>query len=197
MSDSKISNALSLLEDSLKENGEDVKQLLQEKYAHLHDIFTEDFAVEIPPASLRVPLNTSERAQKRIRLETVENIAACLGAGPEQINRRLKELDYESDIERVIAINASSLSLFGLTLSIVNRRWIILPMTVAYFLLQHGIQGWCPPVPVLRGFGVRTRREIDDERNILKRIRGDFGEFQSQNDDPHRLAVELLNAQTA
>ncbi|WP_407921819.1 hypothetical protein, partial [Corallococcus sp. AB049A] len=27
------------------------------------------------------------------------------------------------------------------------------------FLLQHGLQGWCPPLPLLRRLGLRTRGE--------------------------------------
>jgi hypothetical protein len=46
---------------------------------------------------------------------------------------------------------------------------------VTAFLFQHALQGWCPPVPVLRRLGFRTMREIDTERYALKAIRGDFG----------------------
>jgi len=45
---------------------------------------------------------------------------------------------------------------------------------VAAFLFQHAVQGWCPPIPVLRRLGVRTSREIELERIALKALRGDF-----------------------
>ena len=45
---------------------------------------------------------------------------------------------------------------------------------VGGFLLQHAVQGWCPPVPVFRRLGVRTQTEIDEERYALKALRGDF-----------------------
>jgi hypothetical protein len=51
---------------------------------------------------------------------------------------------------------------------------LILPGVVAAFLLQHAIQGFCPPLPVLRALGYRTDREIETERNALKAARGDF-----------------------
>ena len=38
----------------------------------------------------------------------------------------------------------------------------------------NALRGWCPPVPVLRRFGVRTGREIEQERYALKILRGDF-----------------------
>jgi hypothetical protein len=56
----------------------------------------------------------------------------------------------------------------------VDRRFFALPAVVAAFLLQHAVQGWCPPLPVFRRAGVRTAAEIDHERYALKAIRGDF-----------------------
>ncbi|CAN5323809.1 hypothetical protein BH23VER1_BH23VER1_13700 [soil metagenome] len=56
----------------------------------------------------------------------------------------------------------------------VDRRWIVLPMAVTAFLLQHAVQGWCPPLPLIRRLGVRTQREIEEERMALKLLRGDF-----------------------
>jgi hypothetical protein len=43
------------------------------------------------------------------------------------------------------------------------------------FLFQYAVQGWCPPVPLFRRIGVRTRGEIDGEKFALKALRGDFG----------------------
>ncbi|AHM62364.1 hypothetical protein D770_20575 [Flammeovirgaceae bacterium 311] len=33
---------------------------------------------------------------------------------------------------------------------LVYKRWLILPGVVAPFLLQHSLQGWCPPLSVFR-----------------------------------------------
>jgi hypothetical protein len=56
----------------------------------------------------------------------------------------------------------------------VDRRLFLLPAIVAGFLLQHALQGWCPPVPLFRHLGFRTAAEIDEERYALKALRGDF-----------------------
>jgi hypothetical protein len=45
-----------------------------------------------------------------------------------------------------------------------------LPGVVLSFLLQHALQGWCPPLPILRRMGVRTRGEIDQEKYELKAL---------------------------
>jgi hypothetical protein len=53
-------------------------------------------------------------------------------------------------------------SLIGLALgAAVDRRFFILPGLVAGFLLQHAVQGWCPPVTFFRRGGFRTAAEIE------------------------------------
>jgi hypothetical protein len=92
-----------------------------------------------------------------------------------EIPDRLEELDREWDIERAIEANASALALVGVGLAAGHdRRWLVLPALVTAFLFQHAIQGWCPPVPVLRKLGFRTSYEIEEERRALKALRGDF-----------------------
>jgi hypothetical protein len=92
-----------------------------------------------------------------------------------EIQLRLAELDHEWDIERTIEANASTIMLAGLGLgAFVDRRFFALPAVVAAFLLQHALQGWCPPVPILRRLGFRTQTEIDEEKYALKALRGDF-----------------------
>ena len=43
--------------------------------------------------------------------------------------------------------NAATIALTGTLLGIfVDRRFLALPVAVTAFLLQHAVQGWCPPV---------------------------------------------------
>lgn len=129
----------------------------------------------IPATAERVTQNTANEVNERIRRQTDENIARCAAAGREAIDRRLAELDHEWDIERTLEANAATLALVGLTLgATVNRKWFLFPGVIATFLLQHAVQGWCPPVPVFRRMGIRTAKEINEERNALKALRGDF-----------------------
>jgi len=51
---------------------------------------------------------------------------------------------------------------------------LILPAVVMIFLFQHAVQGWCPPLPLFRRMGKRTRHEIEEERHALKALRGDY-----------------------
>lgn len=122
----------------------------------------------------RVREHTDPGVNERIRRQTDMNIE-YYGRRPDLIERRLEELDNEWDIERTLEANAAAVSLFGLMYGIFfKRRFLLLPVIVAGFLLQHAIQGWCPPVPVFRRLGVRTADEIMRERVALEAIKGDF-----------------------
>ena len=99
----------------------------------------------------------------------MENIREYNKLSEHEIAQRLNELQKEWDIEKTLEVNASSLALGGLLLGTsVNKKWYILPGVVVSFLLQHGLQGWCPPLPLFRMLGIRTRQEIDEERYALK-----------------------------
>ncbi|MFL9710544.1 hypothetical protein [Methylobacillus sp. Pita1] len=122
----------------------------------------------------RVRNATSDTVNDEIDRQTDRNIETFSALGEEEIKARIQRLDKEWDIERVLEVNASTLSLAGLALGVfVNKRWLLLPAGVLTFLLQHGLQGWCPPLPILRRLGVRTRSEIDREKYaLLESIRG-------------------------
>lgn len=129
----------------------------------------------LPSTVDRVPAHTADEINAQIHRQTEANIAKYARAGSAAIEHRLKELDEEWDIERVLEANAATASLIGLTLgATVDRRWFLFPAVVAAFLLQHALQGWCPPLPIFRSRGVRTASEIDYERYALKALRGDF-----------------------
>jgi hypothetical protein len=122
----------------------------------------------------RVPAYTAEHVNDRIKRETALRIQK-LASNPASIAARLRELDAEWDIERAIQANASALAFIGVALGyFVHPYWLALPALVTAFLFQHAVQGWCPPVPILRRMGFRTVYEIEQERHALKALRGDY-----------------------
>ncbi|MFP5406645.1 MAG: hypothetical protein ACLGHY_10025 [Gammaproteobacteria bacterium] len=123
----------------------------------------------------RVARNTPEEINQRIRNATEMNVVWAAQEGPAGIDRRLRELDQEWDIERCLETGAASLTVLGVAMGTNgDRKWLLLPAVVGGFLLLHVVQGWCPPLPVLRRLGVRTAGEINEERTALKALRGDF-----------------------
>jgi hypothetical protein len=122
--------------------------------------------------------HTDDAVLHRLDAETDQRVASTIAQGRDAITRRLTELEREWDVERLLEVNASTLAGTGLVLAARrNRVWLLLPATVLGFLLQHGIQGWCPPLAVFRRLGVRTRSEIDAERMALLAARGDLARF--------------------
>jgi hypothetical protein len=145
----------------------------------------------LPPTTLRVEHSTAREINARIENETEENVVRVGARGPAAIERRLHQLDDEWDIERTLEVNASTVTLVTLALGLtVHRRWLAFPAVVAAFLLQHALQGWCPPVPFLRRMGVRTEREINLERTALRILRGDF---QAWTHDPREAFAQARN----
>jgi hypothetical protein len=139
----------------------------------------------LPDTVNRVPRSTAHDVNRTIRDRTERSIAATVRGGATAIDDRVRALDREWDIERTLEANAAAVSLAGLALgAFVHRRFYALPALVAAFLLQHALQGWCPPLPLFRRRGVRTAREIDEERYALKALRGDFGAVSSPAGPP-------------
>jgi hypothetical protein len=132
--------------------------------------------VSIPGTDERVPTHTRPTANARIRERTLGNLARFVGAAPTAIDERISQLRAEWDIERTLEANAATAALLGAVLgAVADRRFLVLPAVVGGFLLQHAIQGWCPPLPIFRAINVRTSAEIHAEILALRLMRGDFG----------------------
>ena len=95
--------------------------------------------------------------------------------GKGKMTNRLKELEDEWDIERIIHLHVSGMSLTGVLLAFfVDKRWLILPAAAAAILVLHSMKGIAPQVQVLKKLGFRTKAEIDREKFSIKAMRGDF-----------------------
>jgi hypothetical protein len=134
----------------------------------------------LPATTRRVERHTADEINRRIQNEISERVR-YYADHPSGIDARLAELDREWDIERTLEANAASFGLTGVLLgAFVDRRFLALPALVSGFLLQHALQGWCPPVPFFRSRGVRTTAEINQERSALKALRGDYANGASE-----------------
>ena len=124
----------------------------------------------------RVRAHSPQSANDAIDREIRDCIRQYANRPHAEISARIEQLDREWDIERVLEMNASTLAFAGLALALTrDKRWLFVPGIVLPFLFQHAVQGWCPPIPILRKLlGVRTKGEIDREKYALKALRGDF-----------------------
>jgi hypothetical protein len=141
----------------------------------------------------RVPRHTPEDLNERIREKTRMNLIRW-GTTKENIEKRMKALNREWDMERVLEANASSLVVIGTLLGAFLNPWFyLIPLLVGGFLLQHAVQGWCPPIRLFRRLGFRTHAEIASEYYALRILRGDFESAARvlQNDPDARAEAAL------
>jgi hypothetical protein len=130
----------------------------------------------------RVRRHTSPITLAGIDAQTDANIRFFSTQPPTLISARIRELEQEWSIERYLQTNASVVALGGAILGLAfSKKWFLLSTAVMGFLFQHAVQGWCPPLPLFRRLGARTRGEIDREKFSLKAARGDFETLERLN----------------
>lgn len=128
-----------------------------------------------PPTAQRVFLRTDPKINAEIKNQTIRNLNIFKKGNVEEITERIQKLNVEWDTERVLEVNASLLVLLSSYLGVkTGRIWFLLTGFAGGFMLQHALQGWCPPLPLIRKWGVRTSDEISAEKITLKVMRGDF-----------------------
>jgi len=131
----------------------------------------------------RVKQATPSSINSKIEKDTWNNVSQYMNKSNDEITERIHQLEKEWDIERYLGVNMSTLALIGLAAGSKNKKWLALPAVVLVFFMQHSVQGWCPPLPVLRLLNIRTRKEIEQEKYALKLLRGDFNNVQNVSPD--------------
>ncbi len=124
-----------------------------------------------PAATTKVNRNTPDYINETIQRKIAETIRIYKERDKTEIKKRLEELDFEWDTERVLETNLAAItflaSIYGLTK---NRAWMLISGTASVFMFQHALQGWCPPLLLIRKLGIRTAEEIDQEKDALKQL---------------------------
>ncbi|MEL7237359.1 MAG: hypothetical protein AAGK78_00740 [Planctomycetota bacterium] len=87
---------------------------------------------------------------------------------PQEIDRRLRELDDEWDATRVLQVATSGLTIAGFWLSLSKTKlWLLLPLVLAGGALHHGLTGQSPALNLARRLGFRTNQVVEAERRQL------------------------------
>jgi hypothetical protein len=138
----------------------------------------------LPPTAKKAAYHTCGKTNQDIRSKTVSRIETHRDCGQAVLSDKIEKLDHEWDVERCLETNAAAIVLLGSIIGYRKRRnrWFLLTGTVGFFLLQHALQGWCPPLSIIRGRGIRTAEEIFQEKTVYKLIRGDFSHNTKQTD---------------
>lgn len=136
----------------------------------------------LPPTTKKVAFHTNNQVNQNIREKAVCRINIYKDSNEAVLSDKIEKLNHEWDTERFLEANAASIVLLSSIMGFKKKKrcWVLLTGAVGFFLLQHALQGWCPPLPVIRSLGVRTAEEINHEKTIIKLLRGDF--LQKTND---------------
>ena len=132
----------------------------------------------IEQRSDRVRDHSGQASNRRIAARTSARVEHVITRGRDAVIRRLAELDHEWDVDRALMVNfaiaggaayATGLYRYAERPWFGRRRkgWLYFFSAQLGFLLLHGTLGWCPPLPVFRRLGVRTKTEIEAERQAL------------------------------
>jgi len=142
-----------------------------------------------PSTTKRVSINSNPNVNFKIRNHTIRNINIYKNSSDKILSDNIEKLNNEWDIERLLEAKAATIVIASTILGLKsNKNWFLLTGAAGIFLLQHSVQGWCPPVPLLRRMGIRTSEEINNEKIVYKMLRKDFCNTNADID-----VVEMLN----
>ena len=123
------------------------------------------------PALQRVKQARKNTKNIRNNEKIQDNLVHYANETESVIRERLKQLDKEWDTDKTLLITGATVAMTGLILALaVNKKWFWLTSAVASLAGEHILQGWSPPVPILRATGMRTKKEIEKEREGLRQI---------------------------
>ena len=144
----------------------------------------------ISSTATRVTPQTPEHVNEEWSRQIEEELARYAAAGPDEIGRRLEQLDREWDLERTLEASAAVAVLAGVALGAAwDRRFLVLPAVAGGLLLLNAALGRSPSMPFLRHLNRRTASEINRERYALKALRGDFDDLRALTRDDDRADV--------
>lgn len=118
----------------------------------------------------RVRLHSTQETNEKIDRETLCNILNYSTLSTEEIKARIEELNQEWDIDRALMATSSVLGGVVLLRSLFKKKALGLLGVQLSFLLYYAAKGWCPPLPLLRRLGFRTKSEIEAEKSELLKL---------------------------
>jgi hypothetical protein len=140
----------------------------------------------------RVRRYTSRAQQERLDRKMERRVRLYTSQSPEVISERIQELRREWSIERYLQIDVAAVGLTTAALAMAkNRKWGHATCAGLAFFLFHAVEGFDPPLPLMRKAGLRSRAEINREIYALKILRGDFDNAIGAQDESARTEAAL------
>jgi hypothetical protein len=118
--------------------------------------------------------------------------------GPTALSARLRALEDEPDLETVGTLALAGAGVAGLVMGFLGSRiWRLLAWITLPLLFIHAKGRLQAPEDFLRSLGMRSRREILEEKCALKALRGDFrglAEKSGESGSDTAAALEAVRA---
>ena len=95
--------------------------------------------------------------------------------GSQAVVDRLKALEDEPDLETVATLGLAGMGVLALVFGMLGSRlWRLLAWAVLPLIFAHARGRLAGPGEFLKTLGLRSRKEIEEEKYALKALRGDF-----------------------
>jgi hypothetical protein len=107
-------------------------------------------------------------------LSLEERMALMAAAGTDAINDRIAVLEREWSCGRMVKVALGVAIIAGFALATFNAYWLLLPLVAGAFLLQYLFFPQSILTDLFQAMGFRCGSTIDEERLMLRALRGDF-----------------------
>lgn len=115
---------------------------------------------------------------------TRDNIRFYGSLGREGIDERIRALEDEWDVERAVLVGLSGAGAAGLIIGLLGSRvWRLLAWIALPLLFLFAQDKWKPSNGILKTLGLRSRKDILEEKYALKALRGDFRDVATEPED--------------
>jgi hypothetical protein len=118
--------------------------------------------------------------------------------GSQAVSDRLQALEEEPDLETVATLAMAGTGMLALVFGILGSRlWRLLAWMALPLIFVHARGRLSAPGEFLKTLGLRSRREIQEEKFALKALRGDFrdvGEARSEGMPDPASALDAVRA---
>jgi hypothetical protein len=129
----------------------------------------------VPTTNSRALKHGTVAEQEALRQAIQDQVAHYAKSPPEQLDRRLAQLDHEWELERALGTVTGAAALAGVILAAtVHAWWLGLTAAAIALQLSQTVLGRSPLAGLFRRLGLRSHGEIEQERYALKALRGDF-----------------------
>jgi hypothetical protein len=115
-------------------------------------------------------------ATSSLKTDSVKDSVRFYGSlGQQAVAERLQSLEDEPDLETVATLAMAGTGILALVFGLMGSRlWRLLAWMALPLIFAHARGRLAAPGDFLKTLGLRSRKEIQEEKYALKALRGDF-----------------------